>query len=160
VSESKNRGGRPRKSSFRQDMEIALCIGEARRALAGRAGEDAEHLRCRGLLLQCLSKVLPSLDKCACIFRAAVPDRHAACASDPRAYSPSFRSKHACDRAFGFWAPCEAQVSSSSGQVPHAGRPDEVEVSQLRNNSMVESITTAGVMGSGFAGFARAPEMT
>jgi hypothetical protein len=35
LPEPRNKGGRPRKSSFRQDMEIALCIGEARRALAG-----------------------------------------------------------------------------------------------------------------------------
>jgi hypothetical protein len=42
VSESKNRGGRPRESSFRQDMEIALCIGEARRVLAG-IGRSSQH---------------------------------------------------------------------------------------------------------------------
>jgi hypothetical protein len=42
LSESKNRGGRPRESSFRQDMEIALCIGEARRALAG-IGRSTQH---------------------------------------------------------------------------------------------------------------------
>jgi hypothetical protein len=43
--------GRPRKSSFRQDMEIALCIGEARRALAG-IGRSTAHPKLAGVLKQ------------------------------------------------------------------------------------------------------------
>src|SRR5262249_59696776 len=42
-----------------------------------------------------------------CNFRAAVPDRHAAYASDQRLISPSFRPNEACDRALGYLRLCE-----------------------------------------------------
>src|SRR5262249_14839052 len=60
----------------------------------------------------------------ACIFRAAVPDRHAAYASDQRPYSSSFQSNEACGRALDYLRLCETRSPRRhSHWSPPSGRP-------------------------------------